>query len=99
MKESSRPNKRLIIILTVAMTLLFIPLIAMIFTNEVKWKIFDFVVAGFLLISTGAILEFILRKIKKVSHRALLVIIVFVALCIIWAELAVGIFGTPFAGS
>ncbi|MHB0756658.1 hypothetical protein [Polaribacter sp. M15] len=99
MKESSRPNKRLIIILTVAMTLLFIPLIAMIFTNEVKWKIFDFVVAGFLLISTGAILEVILRKIKKVSHRALLVIIVFVALCIIWAELAVGIFGTPFAGS
>jgi len=97
--EITNQNKRLVTILAVAIALLLIPLIAMSFTNEVNWKIFDFLVAGILLIGTGLTLEFILRKIKTLRYRILFVITLFVVLFIIWVELAVGIFGTPFAGS
>ncbi len=95
----TRQNKRLVTILTVATTLLLIPFIAMQFTNDVNWKIFDFLVAGVLLIGTGLTLEFILRKVKTIRYRVLLGITLILVLILIWAELAVGIFGTPFAGS
>lgn len=97
--ETTHQNKRLVSILAIAIAILLIPLIAMKFTNEVNWKIFDFLVAGILLIGTGLTLEFILRKIKTLRYRILFGIALFVVLFLIWAELAVGIFGTPFAGS
>jgi hypothetical protein len=97
--EITNQNKRLVTILAIAIAILLIPLIAMNFTNDVNWKIFDFVVAGILLVGTGLTLEFILRKIKTLRYRILFGIALFVVLFLIWAELAVGIFGTPFAGS
>lgn len=92
-------NKRLIaIVLTVAL-LLLVPLIAMQFTNEVSWSPFDFVVAGVLLLGTGLLCELVLRKVRTVKYRLILCGVILLALLLIWAELAVGIFGTPFAGS
>ncbi len=92
-------NKRLIgIVLTVAL-LLLIPLIAMQFTDEVNWTLFDFVVMGILLLGTGLMSELVLRKVKKIGHRIAICGALLLALLIIWAELAVGVFGTPFAGS
>jgi peptidoglycan/LPS O-acetylase OafA/YrhL len=92
-------NKRLIgIVLTVAL-LLLIPLIAMQFTNEVSWNLFDFVVMGVLLLGTGLVCELVMRKVKKMKHRIVICGVLLVALFLIWVELAVGIFGTPFAGS
>jgi hypothetical protein len=90
-------NKRLIIITSVI--ILFIPLIAMQFTDEVKWSLFDFVIAGILLIGTGLICEFTWRKIKKIKYRIAIILAILVVFLIIWAELAVGIFGSPFSGS
>lgn len=92
-------NKRLIIIFTTVAVLLLIPFIAMQFTDEVSWTVLDFVAMGILLLSTGLLCELTLRKVSKVKHRIILVIIIIIAFLIIWAELAVGIFGTPFAGS
>ena len=92
------PNKRLIGILAGAGVLLFLPFIAMKFTDEVKWTLFDFIVAGVLLLGTGLMLELILRKMKSVQNRIIFSVTLFIVLFLIWAELAVGIFGTPFAG-
>ena len=92
-------NKRGIGIVLTVVFLLLIPLIAMQFTNEVNWNQSDFVVAGVLLLSTGLICELIMRKVKKTNHRIILCAIILVALLLIWIELAVGLFGTPFAGS
>jgi len=92
-------NKRLIgVLLTVAFILL-IPLIAMQFTDEVDWKLFDFVIMGVLLLGTGLMCELVMRKVKKIEYRVAICGLLLVALFLIWAELAVGIFGTPFAGS
>lgn len=92
-------NKRLATIMGSAALLLLLPLIAMQFSKEVNWSLFDFLVAAFLLFGTGLLLELILKNVKKTSHRVLLLIGLFFALFLVWAELAVGIFGTPFAGS
>ena len=92
-------NKRLFIIIITSVIILFIPLIAMQFTDEVNWTFLDFVVAGILLIGTGLICEFSLRKIKKMKYRIAIIIAILLVLLLIWAELAVGIFGSPFSGN
>jgi len=93
------PNKRIIIILSAVAVLLLIPFIAMQFTEEVNWTLADFIVAGILFLTSGIIIELVLRIIKKSGYRIAIIITVLVVLLLIWAELAVGIFGTPFGGS
>lgn len=92
-------SKRLIAIVLAVPALLLIPFIAMQFTDEVNWSPFDFVVMGCLLLGTGLLCELAIRKIKTIRYRIIIVAVILIALFLIWAELAVGIFGTPFAGS
>jgi len=92
-------NKRLAGILLTMGILLMVPLVAMQFTNEVDWSLFDFVVMGSLLFIVGLTAEFSLRKIKATKNRIVAIAIILFIFLLIWAELAVGVFGTPFAGS
>ena len=69
------------------------------FSPEVNWSPVDFAVAGVLLFGTGLSCELVLRKVKKTVHRIVICGAIILALLLIWMELAVGIFGTPFAGS
>jgi ABC-type spermidine/putrescine transport system permease subunit II len=92
-------NKRLGGIVLAATLLLLVPLVAMQFSTSVKWTGFDFIVAGVLLYSTGLLCEFVLRKIHKPGIRIAVCAGIILALILLWAELAVGIFGTPLAGS
>ena len=92
-------NKRLIgIVLTVAL-LLLIPLIAMQFTDDVNWTLFDFIVAGVLLLATGLMCELVIRKVNKIGYRIAICLAILAALLLIWIELAVGIFGSPLGGT
>ncbi|MBV6474420.1 MAG: hypothetical protein JPMHGGIA_02726 [Saprospiraceae bacterium] len=90
---------RLLTILVGATVILFVPLVAMLFTKEVKWTLFDFLVAGILLVGTGLVLELILRKVKEAKYKLLASIVLLVLFILIWTELSVGIFGTPIAGN
>ncbi|TYA58276.1 hypothetical protein [Formosa maritima] len=92
-------DKRLASILIFSSFILLIPLIAMHFSAEVNWSIFDFIIAGILLFGTGLVMELVLRKVKTKKNRVLLTITIIILLLITWIELAVGIFGTPIAGS
>ena len=92
-------NKRLIGILGTIAVLLCIPLVAMQFTNEVNWTLSDFVIAGGLLLGTGLLIETVARNIKDKKIRIGITVVILIVLVLVWAELAVGIFGTPFAGS
>ncbi|MDP2160190.1 MAG: hypothetical protein Q8K02_06890 [Flavobacterium sp.] len=93
------PNQRLAIIVGLVGLLLLIPLVAMQFTQEVKWDAFDFVVAGVLLLGTGLLCELVLRLVRSTKHRIIFCGVLLLILFLVWAELAVGIFGTRFAGS
>lgn len=92
-------NKRLIGIVLIVALILLTPLVAMQFTDEVSWELSDFIVAGILLLGTGLVCEFVMRKVKKKENRIALILFFIVVLLLIWVELAVGVFGTPFAGS
>ena len=92
-------QNRLIGIVIVVALLLLIPLIAMQLTDQVQWNLFDFMIAGALLMGAGLIGELVASNIKKPKHRNLVLLGLILALLLIWVELAVGIFGTPFAGS
>lgn len=93
------PNHRLMGIVVFVATLLLIPLLAMQFTTEVNWDAFDFIVAAVLLLGTGLLFELVLRTVRSTKNRILLCGVLLLILFLVWAELAVGIFGTPFAGS
>lgn len=93
------PNLRISVIVTVVGIILLIPMIAMQFTDEVKWTISDFIIAGILLLGTGLAIEFVLRTIRSTQIRLLLCGFILFVLFLVWAELAVGIFGSPFAGN
>ena len=93
-------NKRLFLIMLTVGILLLIPFTVMQFTSsEVNWSPVDFITAGVLLMGTGLACELVLRKVKKTSYRIVICGAILFALALIWIELAVGLFGTPFAGS
>jgi hypothetical protein len=94
-----KSNIRLIAILLCIALLLLIPLIAMQFRSDVVWSSFDFISAAILLLSAGLSIELILRKIKTTKFRIMAFVVLVLFLFLIWAELAVGIFGSPFSGN
>ncbi|MGB8705993.1 MAG: hypothetical protein WCD31_13280 [Gillisia sp.] len=92
-------NAKNLVVPGIAAGLLLIPLIAMQFTSEVQWSLSDFLIAGTLLLGAGAAIQLTLRKITSLRNRIVVCGIIITALFLVWAELAVGIFGTPFAGT
>ena len=48
---------------------LLVPLVGMQVTDEVKWSLFDFVLAGVLLGRTGLLLELALRRPRNIAYR------------------------------
>lgn len=92
-------GKKLGLVMLGTAAILLVPFIAMQFTSEVNWTMSDFVIAGVLLAAMG--LAYVLTTIKMRNPRTRLIAgaVFAVALLLVWAELAVGLVGTPFAGS
>lgn len=92
-------QKSILRVVLVTALILAVPLVAMQFTNEVDWDIRDFTIIGALLLVTGFTYELGVKRIKNVNYRTMAGLALLAALFLIWAELAVGVFGSPFAGS
>ncbi len=75
-----------------------IPFIGMYVNDQIIWSLNDFVLAGILLCGVG----FAYIGVQRVVHPRLhmrFAIIVGIGVFLCWLELAVGVFGSPFAGS
>lgn len=92
-------NKRLSLIFGTIGGMLLVPFIAMQFTREVNWSAADFIIAALLLSAAGLGIELVLRKLTSTRNGLIVCGIIMLLLVLVWAELAVGIFGTRFAGS
>jgi len=79
--------------------LLVIPLIGMCITEEFNWSPFDFIMMGVLILSVSIGINFTLNKTKNLKNRIIYIGILGFLFLLTWAELAVGIFGSPFAGN
>ncbi|NNC69250.1 MAG: hypothetical protein HKN90_00310 [Flavobacteriaceae bacterium] len=97
--STSLKNKRPYVILTIVAVLLIIPLILTNISDQVNWSLFDFILMAALLGFIGVSVELILRYTKNTIHRVILFLAVLIFFLLLWAELAVGVLGTPFAGS
>ena len=75
------------------------PLIGMQLSSEINWELFDFIVAGILITVLILVVELIFRKIQSNKKRLWLVLLILVLFIMIWVELAVGIFESPFVGT
>jgi len=73
-------------------------MIAMQLTDEVNWSFFDFIIMGVMLSITGLAIGIIIKKIKYSKYRNIFITMIVMIFLLIWAELGVGLFGTPFAG-
>lgn len=81
------------------MALLLIPLIAMHYSDEVHWTLIDFAIMGVLLLVVGMWTQRVVKRVKSFPRRATYIIFVILLFLLVWAELAVGIFGSPLAGN
>ena len=74
------------------MLALLAPLVAMQVTSEINWAPGDFLVAALLLGIAGLALELLTRLLRLPVQGWLGAGLVLLALLLVWAELAVGIF-------
>jgi hypothetical protein len=77
----------------VVVLILLVPLIAMQFTDEVKWDLFDFVFMGVLLFGTALTYELVASKGGTIAYRAAVGIACATGLVLAWMNAAVGIIG------
>ena len=92
-------SKQLLRIVFVTALVLMVPLVAMQFTREVNWTASDFVIMGVMVFGTGLLLQFASNRIRSSKSRLLAIAAIAFVFLFVWAELAVGLVGSPFAGS
>ena len=81
------------------LSLLIIPLLGVILTNTFEWSMFDFLLMGSLLLVLGIGIELTSLNFKQLNTRIAIISFIILILLLIWIELAVGIFNSPFAGN
>ena len=80
--------------------LLALPALAMSLGAEgVDWDARDFLIMGGLLLVVGLGIELAMRSFRNWRARLMAIGAIMALFLLIWAELAVGVIGTPFAGS
>lgn len=93
MKKDETVLRSSIRVVLVVACMLLVPLVAMQFSNEVRWSPFDFVVAFVLLAGTGLTYQWVARKTATLAHRAAVGVALGTALLLVWVNLAVGVIG------
>jgi hypothetical protein len=86
-------TKSIVIILVATALLLMVPLVAMQFTDEVDWSLFDFIAMGALLSGTGLLYEFVASRGGSTAYRVGVGVACTAGLFLIWVNLAVGLIG------
>jgi len=79
--------------------LLMLPLIGMFVSNQFNWSFFDFFIMGILILSLSFGIKQVFKTTKNIKYRILIIGTIVIVFLLVWAELAVGIFDTPFAGN
>lgn len=79
--------------------LLLLPLLGIFISDEINWSFFDFIIMAVLILTLSFSFKQLFNTTKKLKYRIIGISLILLVFIIIWAELAVGIFGTPFAGN
>jgi hypothetical protein len=69
----------------------------MFWTDEVDWSLLDFFVLGVLLLTFSFAIRLIRLRFPQHQKRVYIVVVILLFF-LLWAELGVGVFGSPIAG-
>lgn len=64
-----------------------------------NWSPLDFLVAAVLLFGTAFLVSLVVESKKALRSKFIISFMILLILALVWTELAVGIFGSPFAGN
>ncbi|GAB2846746.1 hypothetical protein [Hymenobacter ruber] len=87
-------SKNLTRLALVTVFLLLIPLVAMQFTKEVNWTLFDFVFAGGLVFGTGLMYQLVASRANTTAYRLGVGLALAAGFLLIWLNGAVGLIGS-----
>ncbi|WP_299178704.1 hypothetical protein [uncultured Chryseobacterium sp.] len=94
-----KKQKTNILIFAVPALLLASAFFGNLFIQGFDWSLFDFIIAGVLLFGTAFFINLVVNSKKTFFSKLVICAIILLLLALVWIELAVGIFGSPFAGS
>lgn len=75
-----------------------IPAFTMLFTDEVRWSLFDFVIMGLMLVALGVGVRLVAKRVQGSTRLFLIIAIIILLFLLLWGEIAVGLFGSPISG-
>ena len=93
------PTRTFIKIFGITIVLLLLPFVSSLLNDQIDWDILDYSVMGSMIFTAISLFFYTNRKFKKTKSSYWIEIFILVIFLLLWAELAVGIFNTPFAGS
>ena len=82
-----------------ALLLLVVAIAERLQPSEVNWSGFDYLIAGLLVFAAGFSLETVMHRWRQHKMRWWIIALIVGIFALLWLELAVGIFGSPIAGS
>ena len=82
----------------ITVAVLLVVFLASLLSEQVTWSIYDFLIGGGLIFFFVTIETILWNKLKS-KHRLFVVLFVLLVFLILWAEMAVGLFDSPLAGS
>lgn len=86
-------------ILSVCLIVYLLPIVAMLLSDGANWSAFDFIIAAVIIGFFGLLADAILHRVKTKRNRILILLFIALLFVAVWGELAVGLFGTPWAGN
>ncbi len=93
MASTTIQNKNILRIALATACILLVPLVAMQFSEEWNWDLFDFAFMGTLLFCTGLAYELLARRAGTIAYRAAVGVALAAAFILVWVNAAVGIIG------
>ena len=93
------PTRAFIKIFGITIVLLLLPFVSSLLNDQIDWDILDYSVMGSMIFTAISLFFYTNRKFKKTKSSYWIEIFILVIFLLLWAELAVGIFNTPLAGS
>lgn len=94
MKQQKSLSRSVLWVVLITLIILSVPLVAMQFTNEVKWNLPDFIIMGLLIFGTGFSYVLLTRSSSNIIHRVAVALAIGSTFLLIWVNLAVGLIGS-----
>ena len=69
------------------------------FSEDIQWSTMDYVIAAILLCGASFVVAGILSVNLSKKNKRILLLLFIVFFLLLWVEMAVGVFGSPIAGS